>query len=154
MASIQTSRSTPPDCHSNSAKAAASWVLPDDLSQSCASGAATGPGAGAGARSGTSATAAPAGSSAARPGAVSSRALKPSASAGTVPDRIGTKGHHNRNRPRRLVGRNDRWRSRRDNNIHLQLNQLSGQGRQPFELAFPPANLELKVFPFHIAQFV
>ena len=94
MASIQTSRSTPPDCHSDSAKAAASWVLPDDLSQSCASGAATGPGeaAGAAARSGTSATAAPAGSAAARPGAVSSLALKPSASAGTVPDRMGQDG--------------------------------------------------------------
>ena len=94
MASIQTSRSTPPDCHSDSAKAAASWVLPDDLSQSCASGAAAGPGkaAGAAARSGTSATAAPAGSAAARSGAVSGLALKPSASAGTVPDRMGQDG--------------------------------------------------------------
>ena len=43
MASIQTSRSIPPDCHSDSAKTAASWVLPDDLSQSFASGAALGP---------------------------------------------------------------------------------------------------------------
>ena len=94
MASIQTSRSTPPDCHSDSAKAAASWVLPDDLSQSGASGAASGPGrvAGAAARSGTSATAVPAGSAAARPGDVSSLALKPSASAGTVPDRTGQDG--------------------------------------------------------------
>jgi hypothetical protein len=92
VASIQTSRSTPPDCHSDWAKAAASWVLPDDLSQSCASEAATEPGTGAAARSGTSATAAPAGSAVGRPGAVSSLALKPSASAGTVPDRIGQDG--------------------------------------------------------------
>ena len=78
MASIQTSRSTPPDSHSDSAKAAASWVLPDDLSQSCAPGAASGPGrvAGAAARSGTSATVAPAGSAAARPGDVSGLALE------------------------------------------------------------------------------
>ena len=93
MASIQTSRSTPPDCHSDSAKAAASWVLPDDLSQSCASGAPTGPGNAAGAaRSVTSATAAPLGSAATRRGAVSSLALKPSASVGTVPDRMGQDG--------------------------------------------------------------
>ena len=46
MASIQTSRSTPPDSHSDSAKAAASWVLPDDLSQSCASGSRQRAGAG------------------------------------------------------------------------------------------------------------
>ncbi len=92
MASIHTSRSTPRDCHSDSAKAAASWVLPDDLSQSCAAGTAAGPTAGAAARSGTSATAAPAGSAAVRPEAVASRALKPSASAGAVPDRTGQDG--------------------------------------------------------------
>src|SRR5215469_6086405 len=84
----------PPDCHSISAKAAASWVLPDDLNQSCPSEASTGLGAAAGAvgRSGTSAIAAPAGSCAARLGAVSSLVRKPTASAGTVPDRIGQDG--------------------------------------------------------------
>src|SRR5215469_4499589 len=84
----------PPECHSISAKAAASCVLPDDLSQSCPSGAATGVGtaAGAAARSGTSAIAAPAGSCAARLGAVSSLVRKPTASAGTVPDRMGQDG--------------------------------------------------------------
>jgi len=98
-----------PDCHSDSAKATASWVLPDDLSQFCASGAATGPGkaAGAAARSGTSATAAPAGSAAGRAGAVSSLALKPSASAGTVPDRIGHDGRPGAAFAGRVAGERD-----------------------------------------------
>ena len=48
--------------------------------------------AGAAARSGTSATAAPVGNAAASPGAVSRLSLKPSASAGTVPDRMGQGG--------------------------------------------------------------
>src|SRR5215467_14521951 len=94
VASIQTMRSTPRDCHRDSAKAAASWVLPDDLCQCRASRAATGPGDAVRSdpRAGTSATAAPAGSAAARLGAVSGLVLKSSASAGTVPDRIGQEG--------------------------------------------------------------
>ena len=92
MASIHTTRSTPPDCHSDSANATASWVLPDDLNQSWASGTAARPGSRTAGRSGTSATAAPAGSAAARSGAVSSRAVKRSASAGTMPDRTSQDG--------------------------------------------------------------
>src|SRR5215469_7212455 len=62
VASIQTSKSRPPERQSDSAQAAASWVLPDDLGQSCTSGTVTGrwKEAAAAARSGTSATAAPA----------------------------------------------------------------------------------------------
>jgi hypothetical protein len=81
-------------CHSDSANAAASWVLPEDLSQFRASGAASWPGkaSGAVARSATSTTAVPAARTAARSAPVSTLELKPSAGAGTVPDRMGQDG--------------------------------------------------------------
>jgi hypothetical protein len=78
---IQTSRSTSRLCHSESAKLAASWVLPHDASQS-RDPLPTG-------RAGTRATAVPGRSAAPRLGAVSSRAVKPSAAAGITPDWTG-----------------------------------------------------------------
>src|SRR6202012_2535428 len=90
VAWIQTSRSSRRECHSDSAKAAASWVLPDDLSQSRAAGSPAGPGHAP--RRGTTAPAPPARSTAVRSGAVSSRSVKPSATVGTVPDRTGQDG--------------------------------------------------------------
>ncbi len=81
VATAQTSSSTWRDCQSHSAKATASWVLPDEPSQSRAPSAAT--------RPGTSATAVPGTSAARSAGAVSGRALNPSASEGTAPDLTG-----------------------------------------------------------------
>ena len=81
MATIQTSKSTPRDCHNHSAKDTAIWVLPQDHSQSRDAFAPTQPG--------TSTTAAPGSSSAPRAGALSGLGMKPWASGGTAPDRIG-----------------------------------------------------------------
>ena len=80
MAVTQASRSTERDCHTDSARPTTSWVLPDGPAQ---------PAALAVGRPGTSATAAPGTTAASRPGIVSGRAMKPSASGGTRPDRTG-----------------------------------------------------------------
>ncbi|TVZ06739.1 hypothetical protein EAS64_05070 [Trebonia kvetii] len=75
MAWIQTSRSSSCECHSDSAKAAASCVLPDDLSHAPGPRPGPEPGPGSSTRSGINATAAPAGSAAARSGTVSNRSV-------------------------------------------------------------------------------
>src|SRR5215468_10179751 len=79
VATIQTSRSTLPECHSHSADEAASCVLPHASSQA--------PDRPAVARPGVSTTVAPGTIADSRAAAVSGLALKPSASGGTAPAR-------------------------------------------------------------------
>ena len=81
VAGTQTSRSTSWDRHSDSAKNAASWVLPHDPSQSRDPVPP--------ARPGTSTTAVPGTSAAPSRGALSGLVLNPSASGGTTPARTG-----------------------------------------------------------------
>ena len=81
VAATQTSRSTSRDRQRDSAKNAASWVLPHDPSQS--RDPAPPP------RPGTSTTALPGTSAAPSRGALSGLVLNPSASGGTTPERTG-----------------------------------------------------------------
>src|SRR5580658_10356559 len=83
LASTQTSRSSAPARHCDSAKKAASWVLPLQRSQSCDDPAPTRLPRGA------SMTAPVRPSASLRSGPVSGRVLNLSASAGTEPDRAG-----------------------------------------------------------------
>src|ERR1700728_652978 len=82
VATTQTSRSSTRERHSDSAKYTASWVLPQELSQSRDPASAA-------ARPGVSTTVVPGVSAAPRSGADSGLPLKPSAIGGTAPDLTG-----------------------------------------------------------------
>src|SRR5580693_2912974 len=82
VATTQTSRSSPRERHSDSAKYTASWVLPQELSQSRDPASAA-------ARPGVTTTVVPGVSAAPRSGADSGLPLKPSAIGGTAPDLTG-----------------------------------------------------------------
>ena len=69
-----------------------------------------------------------------------------------APQRIGRAPHHNGDRRRRVLGGQGRCHTPHHQDIHLEMDQLGREGREPLVLPFRPAVLYDEVLAFDIAE--
>jgi hypothetical protein len=61
-------------------------------------------------------------------------------------------GHHDRNRLRGILGGPRRWRIVYDDEVHLETDELGGEGREGLTLQLPPSVLHQEVLTLDVSQ--
>jgi hypothetical protein len=70
----------------------------------------------------------------------------------SLPDGIGKPRNDDRNRRRRILGRQGRWRSPGQDQIHVQPNQFSRQSRVSFVSAVGRSVLDDEILPLDVSE--